>query len=140
MKKWLFRIVWIPVLAGAVLFLVANRTPVAISLDPFRPENPAMSTPALPLWFWLVVMIFVGLGLGVAGAWFSGREARGQARDNRRLVKSLQKEVATLSARAGAAGAEASLPETSLLEAGEETGQDPGRDSGGQPKLHSPNL
>jgi hypothetical protein len=99
MNKWLFRIVWIPILAGAVLFLVANRTPVAISLDPFRPENAAMSTPALPLWFWLMVMLFLGLALGVAGSWFSGADARAQARDNRRMVKSLQKEVAALSAR-----------------------------------------
>ena len=99
MKKWLFRLVWIPVLAGAVLFLVANRTPVAISLDPFRPENPAMSTPSLPLWFWLMVMLFIGLSLGVAGSWLSGRDARIQARDNRRTVKALQKEVAALTAR-----------------------------------------
>ncbi|WP_395075647.1 LapA family protein [Hyphococcus sp.] len=99
MSKWLFRIIWIPILAGAVLFLVANRTPVAISLDPFRPENPAMSTPSLPLWFWLMAMLFIGLGLGVAGSWLSGREARGQARDNRRMVKALQKEVTALSAR-----------------------------------------
>jgi hypothetical protein len=99
MSKWLFRIVWIPILIGAVLFLVANRTPVAISLDPFRPENPALSTPSLPLWFWLMVMLFVGLGLGVAGSWLSGRDARVQARDNRRTVKALHKEVAALTAR-----------------------------------------
>ena len=67
MKKWLFRIVWIPVLLLAVLFLVANRTLVPISLDPFRPDNPAMSTPALPLWFWLMGMLFIGVALGAAG-------------------------------------------------------------------------
>lgn len=99
MGKWLFRIVWIPILIGAVLFLVANRTFVAISLDPFNPANPALSTPALPLWFWLMAMLFIGLGLGVAGSWLSGRDARIQARDNRRMVKSLQKEVAALTAR-----------------------------------------
>lgn len=100
MKKWLFRIIWIPVLIGAVLFLVANRTMVPISLDPFRPDNPALSTPALPLWFWLMIMLFIGVGLGAIGSWFSGRDARFQARENRREVKALKKEVAALSARA----------------------------------------
>ncbi len=99
MKKWLFRLFWIPVLAGAVLFLVANRTPVPVSLDPFRTETPALSTPAAPLWFWLVCMLFVGLGLGALGSWFSGREARAQARDNRRELKAVKKELAALSAK-----------------------------------------
>ncbi len=101
MKKWLFRIIWVPVLAGAVLFLVANRTLVPISLDPFRPENPALSTPALPLWFWLMGMLFVGVALGALGAWLSGREARAQARDNRRELKAVKKELAALSAKSG---------------------------------------
>lgn len=114
MKKWLYRIFWIPVLAGAVLFLVANRTLVPISLDPFRPENPALSTPALPMWFWLMGMLFMGVALGAVGSWFSGREARAQARDNRRALRAAKKELAALSTRAeqaaphgGEAGGEA---------------------------------
>ncbi len=99
MKKWLFRIFWIPVLIVAVLFLVANRTLVPISLDPFRPDNPAMSTPALPLWFWLMGMLFIGVALGAAGGWFSGRETRAQARDNRRELKAAKRELAALHAK-----------------------------------------
>lgn len=99
MKKWLFRIIWIPVLIVAVLFLVANRTLVPISLDPIRPENPALSTPALPLWFWLMGMLFMGVALGAAGQWLSSREARAQARDNRRELKALRKELAALTAK-----------------------------------------
>lgn len=110
MKKWLFRIVWIPILAGAVLFLVANRTLVPISLDPFRPENPALSTPALPLWFWLMGMLFLGLALGVAGSWLSGREARAQARDNRRELRAAKKELAALSARTAQPAGDAAQP------------------------------
>lgn len=100
MKKWLYRIVWIPVLIGAVLFLVANRAPVAISLDPFNAENPAMATPALPLWFWLMAMLFAGVGLGALGMWLSAGERRAQARDNRRELKALKKELAAVTARA----------------------------------------
>lgn len=99
MSKWLFRIVWIPILIVAVLFLVANRTLVPISLDPFRPDNPALSTPALPLWFWLMGMLFLGVALGAAGQWLSGRETRAQARDNRRELRAAKKELAALTAR-----------------------------------------
>lgn len=103
MKKWLYRIVWIPVLAAAVLFLVANRGPVAISLDPFNAETPALATPALPLWFWLMAMLFAGVGLGALGMWLSGAERRAQARDNRRELNAVKKELAAMTARAGTA-------------------------------------
>jgi len=103
MKKWLYRIVWIPVLVAAVLFLVANRAPVAISLDPFNAETPALATPALPLWFWLMTMLFAGVGLGSLGMWLSGAERRAQARDNRRELKAVKKELAAMTARAEAA-------------------------------------
>lgn len=110
MTKWLFRIIWIPILAMAVLFLVANRTMVPISLDPFRPDNPALSTPALPLWFWLMGMLFIGVALGAAGQWLSGREVRSQARDNRRALKAAQKELAVLAARQKQAAPEEDEP------------------------------
>lgn len=110
MKKWLFRLIWVPVLVVAVLFLVANRTPVVISLDPFNPDNPALSTPAVFLWVWLMLMLFVGLGIGSLGTWLSGREPRAQARDNRREIKALKKELAVMTARAEAATASADAP------------------------------
>lgn len=117
MKKWLYRIVWIPVLAAAVLFLVANRGPVAISLDPFNAESPALATPALPLWFWLMAMLFAGVGLGALGMWLSGAERRAQARDNRRELKAVKKELAAMTARADAAPKEEDSAEPPKLEA-----------------------
>ena len=102
-SKWLFRLIWIPILLFAVAFLVANRAPVAISLDPFNAENPALATPKVFLWFWLVLMLFIGVALGSLGTWLSGRETRIQARANRREVKALKKELAAMTARADAA-------------------------------------
>ncbi|WP_425410633.1 LapA family protein [Hyphococcus sp.] len=110
MKKWFYRLIWIPVLVVAVLFLVANRMPVAISLDPFNADNPAMSTAALPLWFWLMAMLFTGVGLGALGMWLSGGERRSQARDNRRELKAAKKELAAMTARAEAAEKSAAAP------------------------------
>lgn len=99
MKKWLLRIIWIPVLVLAVLFLVANRQLVAVSLDPFNAEVPALTTPALPLWSWLMVMLFVGLAAGAFGAWASARPRRVAARSDRKLVKALRADVTRLETR-----------------------------------------
>ena len=99
MKKWLFRLVWIPVLALAVLFMVANRQPVSISLDPFNAEAPALTTPAFWLWIWLVLMLFIGLAMGAAGMWASARPKRAAARADRKALKELRKEVTRLETR-----------------------------------------
>ncbi len=99
MKKWLFRIVWIPALALAVLFLVANRQFVAISLDPFSADAPALTTVALPLWFWLMTMLFIGLCAGVLGMWLSGRPKRHKAHVEHRELKMLRKDLAQARAK-----------------------------------------
>ena len=99
MKKWLFRLIWIPVLVIAVLFMVANRQPVSISLDPFNANEPALTTPAFWLWVWLILMLFIGFAAGAAGMWISGRPKRLEARANRKLVKELRKDVTRLETR-----------------------------------------
>ena len=96
MKKWFFRIFWVPVFVLAVLFLVANRQPVAVSLDPFSASNPAVTTAALPLWLWLMLMLFIGLGMGAAGMWLSGAERRRNYTSAKKELKVLKKEVTTL--------------------------------------------
>lgn len=123
MKKWLMRIIWIPVLVLAVLFLVANRALIAVSLDPFNAEAPALTTPALPLWSWLMVMLFLGLAAGAFGAWASARPKRVAARADRKRVKELRGEVTRLETRLREADADreahrASIPsaEPPLLE------------------------
>lgn len=114
MKKWLLRIVWIPVLVLAVLFLVANRQLVAVSLDPFNAEAPALTSPALPLWSWLMVMLFVGLAAGAFGAWISARPKRVAARADRKLVKELRGEVTRLETRLREADADHEARRTSV--------------------------
>ena len=116
-KKWLFRILWIPALLGAVLFLWANRSPVAISLDPFSVDNPSIATYEMPLWFWLMAVLFIGVGLGSLGMWLSGAPRRAQARDQRREIKALKKELAVMSARAAKEPDNEAVPEPPKLEA-----------------------
>ena len=123
MKKWLFRLLWIPVLIIAVLFLVANRQPIVISLDPFNADAPALTSFQAPLWAWLIVTLFVGLGLGALGAWISARPKRAAAHADHKLVKQLRREITTLETRlreseTGRAEGRASVPavEPPLLE------------------------
>lgn len=94
MKKWLFRLLWIPVLVVSVLFLVANRQPVVISLDPVNASAPAVTTFPLPLWGWLVIMLFFGFALGAAALWISARPKRARARAEHRELKSLRRTLA----------------------------------------------
>lgn len=103
MKKWLFRIVWIPVFVLAVLFLVANRQFVAISLDPFSASEPAVTTPALPLWLWLMLMLFIGFAFGIFGAWLSARPARMKARQEHKELVTVRRELKAAKADLAAA-------------------------------------
>ncbi len=114
MKKWLFRVIWIPVLIVTVLFLVANRALVAVSLDPFNAEAPALTTPALPLWAWLMTMLFVGLGAGAFGAWVSARPKRVEARADRKMVKQLRQEMTRLETRLREADSDRETNRTSV--------------------------
>ncbi len=91
MKKWLSRLLWIPVLVFAVLFLVANRQPVAISLDPFNASAPSVTTFPLPLWGWLVAMLFLGFAIGAVALWISAGPKRARARAAHREVKALRR-------------------------------------------------
>ena len=114
MKKWFFRILWIPVLVVAVLFLFANRQMVAISLDPFYAAAPSVTTIAMPLWFWLMSMMFLGLGAGSFGMWLSGRPRRQKARAERRELKALKQEASDLRARLNAAEGTKTEPSSDL--------------------------
>ncbi len=91
MKKILRWVVFVPVGAILVLFLVANRKLVALSFDPFSTQTPALASPALPLWLWLALFLFIGFGLGAAGMWMSGRELRIRAKADRLELKALKK-------------------------------------------------
>ena len=91
MKKWLSRLLWIPVLVFAVLFLVANRQAVSLSLDPFNASAPAVTTFPLPLWGWLIMMLFIGFGVGAFALWISARPKRAKARAEHRELKSLRR-------------------------------------------------
>lgn len=103
MKKVLRWAVFIPFGAILVLFLIANRQPVALSLDPFSTEAPALATPAVFLWVWLVLALLVGFFAGAIGMWVSDRELRIRAKAERQEIKALKKQLADAQAALAAA-------------------------------------
>jgi len=91
MNKLVRWLVTVPAGALLVVFLVANRAPVALSLDPLSVTAPAIATPALPLWIWLAMFLLAGVGLGAVASWVSGRELRKRARADRLELKAMKK-------------------------------------------------
>ena len=77
------RLVWFPIaLVVAVLLVtlaVANRDPVRLVLDPFRPDAPVISM-TLPLYAYLLGALIVGVVLGGLSTWMTQGRWRRTAR------------------------------------------------------------
>ena len=63
MRRLLFWIVLVPLGALIVLFAVANRTSVIVSLDPFSGENSALAFSA-PLFLVMFACVIIGVVIG----------------------------------------------------------------------------
>lgn len=76
-----------------VIFFVANRQPVQISLDPTSLENPAIATPAMPLWLALFFTLMIGFVLGAFGMWLNAGSLRKKAKDRKKQIRELESEL-----------------------------------------------
>lgn len=108
-KKLFARLIWVPVGLLLVVFLVANRNPVAVSLDPFSTDNPAIATPALPMWIWMILMLMVGFFLGAMTSWIGARGQRRRAQADKKEVQKLRRENEAFAASTSA-NSEENLP------------------------------
>lgn len=97
LRKFLARLVWAPLGLVFVLFLISNRQPVAISLDPLSTTNPLIVTPALPLWLWLTASLLFGFFAGATGMWISARGGRIKSNAAKRELKKLKRDLAETS-------------------------------------------
>ena len=73
-----------------LLFLLANRMPVYISLDPINIANPAFAVGPMPLWAALIAMMFIGYVLGGLGMWLSGKGLRRKASERKHRIRELE--------------------------------------------------
>ncbi len=95
MKAFLKALVLVPIALVIVLFSVANRAPVRVSLDPFSRDLPSLSYD-LPLFVVVLAAIFVGVLVGGLASWIAQGKHRKAARRGRREVEALRSETEAL--------------------------------------------
>jgi uncharacterized integral membrane protein len=88
----------VPLAILIVMFAVANRQVVTVTLDPFDSANPAFAL-TMPLFMLVLVLVGCGVVIGGAAAWLRQHKWRSRARraetDNRVLRARLEERHAT---------------------------------------------
>lgn len=92
MRKWLARLIWVPLALLGGVFAVANRETVTISLWPLPWEA------SLPLFLVLLVVLVLGLMAGGLIVWLGGHRYRATARQQTRSNTRLRRQVDELKA------------------------------------------
>lgn len=108
MRRFLTLIILVPITVVVVLFSVANRDSVTVSLDPFHAGTPAL-TFAAPLFILLFAALALGLLIGGVAAWMRQGRWRKAARKIEAEAHQLRQELARARSVPPAA---ASLPPT----------------------------
>lgn len=103
MIRFLKALVLIPLAIVLVLLAVANRSPVALSLDPFSRGTPEIAFQA-PLFAIILVSLAVGMMVGGAAAWLSQAKHRRARRRYSREAHHLRGEAERLRAQAISSG------------------------------------
>lgn len=97
MKAFFKALVLVPVALIVVLFSVANRAPVRVSLDPISRDAPALALD-LPLFSVILAAIAIGILIGGFASWLAQGKHRKAARVNRREADKLRNEAQSLRA------------------------------------------
>lgn len=79
LNRFMTIVVFIPLAIVLVALAVANRAPVAFTIDPFNPGNPGL-TVTLPLFVLLFAALALGLVVGSVATWFRQGRYRKLAR------------------------------------------------------------
>lgn len=95
MKTFLRAIVLLPIALLTLLFAIANRLPVTLSLDPFAKGEPEIAL-AVPLYAIVFAAVALGVVLGGIGTWISGARGRRSGRASRREATRLKAEAERL--------------------------------------------
>jgi hypothetical protein len=73
-------IIFVPIAIVLVVLSVANRHPVTLALNPFRPEDNVIAL-TLPLFVLLFLVLMIGVVIGSTVTWFSQGKHRRRARE-----------------------------------------------------------
>ena len=99
MRKFFTAVVLIPLGLLFVVFAVANRHMVTVSLDPFNSTDPSVGF-TLPLFVVIIAVAIAGVVAGGSATWFRQRHWRRAARQHEADARQAQAQLADL--RAGA--------------------------------------
>ena len=102
MRKFLAVVILVPLAILMVMFAVANRGSVAISLDPFSTTAPAL-TVHVPLFLLLLIALIIGVLAGGIAAWLRQSKWRRAARRLERELRTARAETEDARRRLAAA-------------------------------------
>src|SRR5882757_1316666 len=105
MRKFFTAVVLIPLGLLFVVFAVANRHMVTVSLDPFNSTDPSVGF-TLPLFVVIIAVAITGVVAGGSATWFRQRRWRRAARQHEADARQARAEVADLRAAAVASRGE----------------------------------
>jgi uncharacterized integral membrane protein len=92
MLGFLKALIFLPVAILVVLLAVANRSPVALSFDPFSKGQPELSV-TLPLFALILGSVALGVVLGGIGSWVAASRQRRERRMSTRELNRLKAEA-----------------------------------------------
>jgi uncharacterized integral membrane protein len=101
MRKFLNAVVLIPLGVIFVVFAVANRHIVTVSIDPFNSNDPALSF-SLPLFVVIVGVAILGVVAGGSATWLNQRRWRRAARQHEADAREVRAQLADLRSSAAA--------------------------------------
>src|SRR6266403_2311833 len=97
MRKFLTAVIMIPLGLIFIVFAVANRHLVTVSLDPFNSSDPSAGV-TLPLFVVIVAVAIVGVVAGGSATWFRQRHWRRAARQHEADARQARAQLADLRA------------------------------------------
>jgi uncharacterized integral membrane protein len=98
MRKFLNILLWVPLGVIFVVFAVANRHLVTVSIDPFNSSDPSLGF-SLPLFAVIIVFALLGVLAGGSATWIRQRRWRRAARQLEADAQQLRTQLADLRAR-----------------------------------------
>lgn len=112
LKTVLKLLVVVPLALLAMLFAIANKSVVSVSLDPFSADKPAYMV-QMPVFVLIFSVLMVGIVVGGVASWLAQGKVRRSQRLLRRQAQDLRSQTERLKAVAGTS--DPHLPRSSAL-------------------------
>jgi uncharacterized integral membrane protein len=113
LRTLLTAVVLLPLALLILLFAVANRQWISVSLDPFAAQEPAL-TVSLPVFFVVLLALMFGVIIGGAATWLSQAKWRRAARRHQAALRRALSEAAPSKQRSERQSAPSRPPSTAL--------------------------